>query len=68
MSRTTLRITGMTCEHCKEAVEKALKKMPGARDISVDRFAGSATLEWDDTRASRDDLVAAVNELGFKAE
>jgi mercuric reductase len=38
MTSLTLRVTGMTCEHCARTAEKALNSLPGVRaDISYDR-------------------------------
>ena len=36
MDKTMLKIEGMTCSHCKAAVEKALKAVPGVIDVAVD--------------------------------
>ena len=68
MANTKLKISGMTCDHCKEAVERRLNKIPGAKNVAVNRQAGEATIEWDDEKASRNDLVDAVNELGYNAQ
>jgi copper chaperone len=33
---TTMKVTGMSCQHCVMAVTKALKEIEGLTDISVD--------------------------------
>lgn len=39
-----LKITGMTCDHCKRAVEKALATVPNVQTVSVDGPNGHATI------------------------
>ncbi|HMK66174.1 MAG TPA: cation transporter, partial [Thermodesulfobacteriota bacterium] len=36
MSETILNVEGMKCMHCKMAVEKALKEVPGVTEVKVD--------------------------------
>ena len=40
----TLPITGMTCASCAGRVERALRKVPGVQDVSVNLAAEQATL------------------------
>ncbi len=60
---THLAIEGMTCGHCKKAVENALGAVPGVTKVDVDLEAGSATIEGGDVNA----LIAAVTEEGYTA-
>lgn len=58
-----LRIEGMTCGHCKAAVESALASVDGVERVDVDLDAGRARVEGGDV----DRLVAAVKEEGYTA-
>jgi copper chaperone len=40
---TTIRINGMTCQHCVMAVTKALGGIDGIKDVRVDLAKGEAT-------------------------
>ena len=42
---TTIKIKGMSCNHCVMAVTKALKEIDGIKDIKVDLGKGEATFE-----------------------
>ena len=42
MATVTLKVEGMSCNHCKEAVEGALKKLPGVKSAVVDLGAKTA--------------------------
>lgn len=57
-----LKIEGMTCEHCKMSVEKALKAVPRVTNATVDLAKKEAVVTGS---ASRADLVKAVENTGY---
>ena len=59
-----LNVTGMTCGHCKAAVEKALLAVPGVERADVDLEAGKARVEGDPDPGA---LVDAVEDEGYDA-
>ncbi|AHF07547.1 CopZ family metallochaperone [Desulfitobacterium metallireducens] len=65
MSQTTLKVEGMTCNHCKMHVEKALLGVNGVEGAQVDLAKGEAVVSG---AASREDLVKAVVEAGYGAQ
>lgn len=60
----TIAVEGMSCEHCQQTVEEALRGVSGVTDATVDLDAGRATVEGD---ASVDEMVRAVEEAGYEA-
>jgi copper chaperone len=42
---TTIKINGMSCNHCVMAVTKALNEIDGIKDAEVDLATGEATFE-----------------------
>ncbi|MBI5252499.1 MAG: heavy-metal-associated domain-containing protein [Desulfomonile tiedjei] len=42
---TTIKIQGMSCNHCVMAVTKALSKIEGISDVKVDLAKGEASFE-----------------------
>ncbi len=66
-STVALHIEGMTCPSCKVAVRAALKKVDGVTDAKVDVAAKSATVNYDSTKVTPQQLVDAVNRLGYEA-
>jgi len=42
---TTIKIEGMSCNHCVMAVQKALSGIDGARNVNVDLQKGEATFD-----------------------
>src|ERR1700712_566444 len=59
-------IGGMTCASCVRRVEKALAKVPGVGQVSVNLATEKATVQAG-TGVSREQLVAAVTKAGYEA-
>ena len=63
MSKTVLKVEGMTCNHCKMAVEKALKGVEGVTGAEVDLTKKEAVVAG---AADKSAMVKAIDEAGFK--
>lgn len=66
MAITTLKIQGMTCNHCVMRVTKALKSVAGVQDAKVDLQKGEAVITYDDSKVTPEKLSFAVVEAGYK--
>ena len=61
-----LKVTGMTCQHCENAVSEALSGVSGVdKVVSVSHERDEAVVEGSPDVAS---LVAAVKDEGYEAE
>jgi copper chaperone CopZ len=65
MQHTTLHIEGMSCGHCLNAVNRALRSIPGVEIESVQM--GRADLRYDERTTTLSALEAAVTEAGYRA-
>lgn len=61
----TINIEGMSCNHCKMHVEKALSIVPGIKSVKVDLAEKHAVVSMDDS-VSDELLTMAVNEAGYE--
>ena len=61
---TQLKVTGMTCGHCQNAVKNALESVEGVKKAEVDLESGVARV---DGNADTSKLVHAVEEEGYGA-
>lgn len=61
----TLRIGGMTCEHCRTRVEGALRSLAGVSTATVDLEAAQARVQYDAALTSRTAMEAAVAQSGY---
>ncbi|HVE99798.1 MAG TPA: heavy metal translocating P-type ATPase, partial [Rubrobacteraceae bacterium] len=61
----SLGVSGMTCASCVGRVEKALKKVPGVLDVSVNMATETARVEYLPGVAEMRDLERAVEGAGY---
>jgi copper chaperone len=64
MRATTLKVSGMTCNHCVSAVTKALAAVPGVESAEVSLENARAVVKGS---ADAQVLIAAVKEEGYGA-
>jgi len=67
MKYVKYKVLGMSCGHCKAAVEGELDKLPGvASGADVDR--GLVEVSYDEQKVSEEQLEGAIEEAGYKVE
>lgn len=59
-----IKINGMSCNHCKMAVEQALEKISGIKSFAVDLEKGEAQITGDPEPKQ---VVDSINKLGYTA-
>lgn len=65
MARETFDVTGMTCAACQAHVEKAVARLDGVADVSVNLLAGSMTVDFDDSLVDAQRICSAVDHAGY---
>jgi copper chaperone CopZ len=65
MRQATLHIEGMSCDHCLNAVNRALSAVPGVKIDAVS--IGRADVTYDETTTQPSDLETAVADAGYRA-
>jgi copper chaperone CopZ len=63
MTKATVRIEGMGCAHCVEAVRRELQSLPGVRIDSVS--IGEAQVSFDEKAASLQAVEGAIRKAGY---
>ncbi|WP_027954030.1 copper chaperone CopZ [Halobacillus kuroshimensis] len=61
---TMLQVEGMTCDHCKKAVEGALTGLSGVEQADVNLESGKVRVSHNDT-VSNEALKEAVEDQGY---
>ena len=64
-SRTTVRVTGMTCANCARTIEKSVAKVPGVTDARVNLATEKLTATFDPQAADLAAIEAAVERAGY---
>lgn len=66
VKKVTIDVLGMTCAACSARVERAIKKLEGVIDSSVNLLAQNATVEFDKDKLSVDDIVKTIEKTGYE--
>lgn len=66
LQKQVLNVEGMSCNHCKNAVEKAVLGLPGVLSATVDLAAKTLTVEFDAGKSTLDSIKEAVDEAGYQ--
>ena len=66
MKAVTLKIDGMSCDHCVRAVRQVLEELPQVDIQSVE--IGRASLHFDNDSTDVERILAAIQEAGYRAE
>lgn len=68
MTKETYNITGMSCSACSSRVEKAVGKILGAENVSVNLLTNSMQVRYDEKIFSPKKIIDAVTNAGYGAE
>jgi len=67
MEKKTLKVAGMSCEHCVKAVTNALSALAGVANVSVNLKDGTASFTYDPALTPIEAIKAAITDEGFEA-
>jgi copper chaperone len=65
LEKIVLNVQGMNCAHCKNAIEKAVRGLPGVMSGEVKLTAKILTVEFDSTKTRLNDITDAIEDAGF---
>jgi copper chaperone CopZ len=63
----TIQVSGIRCERCVARLAGALTGHEGLEAANAN-LMGQVTLEWDDERTSREALLEALGNAGFREQ
>lgn len=67
MKKVLLKIEGMTCSACSSGLEKYLNKQDGIIATSVNLIMNNASIEYDDTKLTLEQVEKFVDKAGFSS-
>ncbi len=65
--QVVLKVDGMTCNGCVLTVNKSLKKLPGVLNASITLKPPRATVEYDPTKVTPEQMIWATTDAGYPA-
>ncbi|MBD8015584.1 copper chaperone CopZ [Planococcus wigleyi] len=66
MMNETLKVKGMSCGHCVNAVESSVSKLQGVSLVKVDLNQGEVAVEFDDGKTSITEIHETIKEQGYE--
>jgi len=64
---TTLKVEGMVCESCEGAITAKLTTIKGVHSAVLSHTEKTAVVSYDPGLTSTKELIAAIEQLGYKA-
>ena len=68
MIETNLKIEGMHCTGCSTRLEKVLNNLEGVETAKVSLEEKKATIKYDETKISLENIKESIEDAGFKGE
>ncbi|WP_436854358.1 copper chaperone CopZ [Staphylococcus caeli] len=65
MATETITVEGMSCAHCKQAVESALTQLDGVSSANVSLEQGNVAVDFDDNKVTHSDMAEAIEDQGY---
>ena len=61
-----LKIGGLSCNHCKMKIEKALKTLDGVENVQVNLEDGEAIVDFNSAKISEAELKRVIGDVGYE--
>ena len=65
MGQKIINVEGMSCDHCKNAVESALAKINGVSAAEVNLDKGQVRVDYDEDKVQLSDMKDAIEDQGY---
>lgn len=66
MEQAKLKVLGMSCGHCKNAVEKAVAALPGVASVTVNLGEKEVEVEFDPGVVGIDAIKDVIDDAGYE--
>jgi len=67
MVKIELKIEGMHCGACATGIQMLTSSMDGVIKVFVDYEKKFGTFEFEETKITKEQIIKAIEELGYKA-
>ena len=65
MEKTVLKVEGMSCSHCENAIKKAVGALDGVDTVTVDLKGKTVTVEYESSKVSLDRIKNEIEDQGY---
>ncbi|MCP4312243.1 MAG: heavy-metal-associated domain-containing protein [Bacteroidetes bacterium] len=64
----TLKVAGMTCEGCENAINTGVKGLEGIASVESSHEEACTKVKYDSNTTSVEEITASITETGFKVK
>jgi copper chaperone len=68
VATTQFKVTGMTCGHCRSAIEGSVGPLAGVQEVHVELGAKTVTISYDPGEVTPALLRSAVEDTGYPVD
>ncbi|MCM3711085.1 MULTISPECIES: copper chaperone CopZ [Sporosarcina] len=61
----TLKVQGMSCNHCVNSIEESVGNLTGVSSVKVDLGNGEVSVEFDSGQTTLDQIKETIEEQGY---
>jgi copper chaperone len=65
MAQLTLKVNGMSCSHCVNAVENSVGKLEGVRSVKVRLNDGQVDIEFNPDAVKLNQIIDTIEDQGY---
>ncbi len=66
MQQETIKVEGMTCQHCVQTITDALNKIIGLNTVNVDLAKKEVSVKFNDNETKLKKICDKIIEVGFE--
>jgi copper chaperone len=63
MKHITMKVEGMSCEHCVKAIESALKEIGAEGNVHLEQ--GTVDVSYDESKTTLDTIKEVIEDQGY---
>ena len=65
METVTIKVEGMSCQHCVNSIEGSVGKLEGVSTVMVDLDRGTVSIDFDPEKVTKDKMKDAIEDQGY---
>jgi len=66
MTKESLKVEGMTCQHCVQTITDALGKIDGTNKVAVDLDKKEVQVDYNEEKTNLQEISDKIVEVGFE--
>ena len=66
MTQESLKVDGMTCQHCVQTITDALEKIAGTNKVAVDLDKKEVQVDYNEEETNLQEISDKIVEIGFE--